>query len=83
MPTDILNLRTLSFVMMLAMIVSSLIMSFVTLTQRTYPGFGLWTIGNLLASVGFFLLGVNLAPRKRVEQRRLPCIRITDERDQW
>ncbi|HKX83296.1 MAG TPA: diguanylate cyclase [Pyrinomonadaceae bacterium] len=58
MPTDILDLRTLSFVMMLAMIVSSLIMSFVTLTQRTYPGFGLWTIGNLLASVGFFLLGL-------------------------
>ena len=58
MSTDFLDLRTLSFVMMLAMIVSSLIMIFVILTQRTYPGFGLWTIGNLLAAIGFFLLGL-------------------------
>ena len=58
MPTDFLDLRTLSFVMMLAMIVSSLIMIFVIFTQRTYPGFGLWTIGNLLAAIGFFLLGL-------------------------
>ncbi|HEV8593163.1 MAG TPA: hypothetical protein VGQ55_13740, partial [Pyrinomonadaceae bacterium] len=58
MSTDFLDLRTLSFVMMLAMIVSSLIMIFVILTQRTYPGFGLWTVGNLLAAIGFFLLGL-------------------------
>jgi diguanylate cyclase (GGDEF)-like protein len=54
----LLDTRTLSFANMAGATVFSLAMLFIWGTRKTYPGFGLWTIGNVAAASGFFLLSL-------------------------
>ena len=52
-----LDLQTLSFVLVLAALFLTLVITFVWLTQKTYIGFGLWVISNIIVAVGILLLG--------------------------
>jgi diguanylate cyclase (GGDEF)-like protein len=58
MSSVILDIRTLTFVLMLVSAVLSLVMVFVWRTNKTYDGFGWWTIANLAGAFGFLLLGL-------------------------
>jgi diguanylate cyclase (GGDEF)-like protein len=58
MSSVILDMRTLTFVLMLVSAVLSLVMVFVWRTNKTYDGFGWWTIANLAGAFGFLLLGL-------------------------
>jgi diguanylate cyclase (GGDEF)-like protein len=51
-----LDLTTLSVVIMTVTAFLCATMIFVWRVQRTYPGFGLWTLANLVAAIGFFFL---------------------------
>ena len=51
-----LDLTTLSVVIMTVTAFLCATMLFVWRVQRTYPGFGLWTLANLVAAIGFFFL---------------------------
>lgn len=52
-----LDIRTLTFVLMLVSAILSLLMLYIWRTNKTYPGFGLWTLANCVGAVGFFLMG--------------------------
>lgn len=59
----LLDLRTLSVVLMAVTAFLSLAMLFIWRVQKTYSGFGWWTFANLMAAVGFFLLSLRgIAP---------------------
>ncbi len=53
-----LDLYTLAFVLMLVTAFLSASMCFIWRVQRTYPGFGLWTLANLISASGFFFLAL-------------------------
>lgn len=53
-----LDLRTLFFVLMLVAAVLSCFMIFIWRAHKTYPGFGTLAIANLVAALGFFLIGM-------------------------
>ncbi|MCY7348904.1 MAG: GGDEF domain-containing protein [Pyrinomonadaceae bacterium] len=58
MKSTVLDLRTLSFVLMLVTAFLSVTMCFIWRIQRTYSGFGWWTIANLVAAIGFLFLSL-------------------------
>lgn len=59
----LLDLRTLAVVLMVVTAFLSLTMYFIWRVQKTYPGFGWWTLANLVAAVGFALLSLRgMAP---------------------
>ena len=53
-----LDMRTLTFVLLLLSALLSLVMVFVWRTNKTYNGFGWWTLANLAGILGFLLLGL-------------------------
>lgn len=53
-----LDMRTLTFVLLLLSAILSLVMIFVWRTNKTYSGFGWWTLANLAGILGFLLLGL-------------------------
>ena len=57
--TDVfIDLRTLSFVLMLVTALMASVMFVIWKTQKTYPGVGYWTIANLVAAGGFLLIAL-------------------------
>lgn len=52
-----LDLKTLSFITMLVTLILSLITIFIWRANRTYQGFGFWTLANVSAAAGFALIG--------------------------
>ena len=58
MSSILLDLRTLSFTLMLVTALLSFVMIFIWRTQKTYRGFEIWAIGNFLGAIGFFLIGM-------------------------
>lgn len=58
MTSIFLDLRTLSFVLMLVTISLSILMMLIWRTNRTYPGFGFWAIANISAAAGFLFIGL-------------------------
>lgn len=58
-----LDIRTLAFVLVLVSAILSLLMLFIWRTNKTYPGFGFWTLANLAGAAGFLLIGLRgIAP---------------------
>jgi diguanylate cyclase (GGDEF)-like protein len=55
----LLDARTLSFANMAGATIFSLAMLYIWGTRKTYSGFGLWTIGNVLVGTGFWLLSLS------------------------
>ncbi len=53
----LLDLQTLSLVMVLVTAFLTFVMVFVWMTQKTYAGFGLWVISNITVAAGILLLG--------------------------
>ena len=53
------DLRTLFFTLALLSTVISVVMLYIWRTDRTYPGFGLWSIGNVFAAFGYFFVSFN------------------------
>lgn len=53
-----LDLRTLFYVLMLIAAVLSFFMIFIWRAHKTYPGFGTLAIANLVAALGFLLIGM-------------------------
>lgn len=58
MSSIFLDLRTLSFVLMLTTIALSILMMFIWKSSKTYPGFGFWAFANVFISLGFMLLSL-------------------------
>jgi diguanylate cyclase (GGDEF)-like protein len=58
MPSFTLDVRTLAFVLMLISATLSFLMLYIWRTNKTYPGFGLWTLANTAGAVGFVLIGL-------------------------
>ena len=57
--TDVfIDLRTLSFVLMLVTALMASVMFVIWKTQKTYPGVGYWTIANLVAAIAFLLIAL-------------------------
>ncbi|HSI87504.1 MAG TPA: hypothetical protein VK918_00475, partial [Pyrinomonadaceae bacterium] len=57
--TDVfIDLRTLSFVLMLVTALMASVMFVIWKTQKTYPGVGYWTVANLVAAGGFLLIAL-------------------------
>jgi diguanylate cyclase (GGDEF)-like protein len=57
--TDVfIDLRTLSFVLMLVTALMASVMFVIWKTQKTYPGVGYWTVANLVAAGAFFLIAL-------------------------
>ena len=50
------DIRSLVFVLIAVAIIECLAMAFIWSTRKTYPGFGLWTIGNATFAVAFLLI---------------------------
>lgn len=58
-----IDIRSLMMILMVVAAIECLAMFFVWLTQKTYPGFGLWTAGNAVFTAAFFLLALrNVIP---------------------
>lgn len=55
----LLDLQTLSFVLILVTAFLSFVIIFVWRTQKTYDGFGLWVLSNIAVAGGIILLGVD------------------------
>lgn len=51
-----LDIHSLLFVLILVAVMESLAMGFISLTRKTYAGFGLWTAGNAIHAVAFFCI---------------------------
>ena len=54
----LLDLQTLSFVLVLVTVFLTFVIVFVWRTQKTYTGFGLWVISNITVAIGILLLGL-------------------------
>ena len=59
MSSLLLDLKTLSLVLVLVTAFLTFVIIFVRLTQKTYDGFGLWVISNIAVAAGILLLGVD------------------------
>ncbi len=58
-----IDIRSLMMILMVVAAIECLAMFFVWLTQKTYPGFGLWAAGNAVFTAAFFLLALrNVIP---------------------
>lgn len=57
MSSNFLDLRTLFFSLALITTVISLIMLYVWRTEKTYRGFGIWSIGTFFSAIGYFFVG--------------------------
>lgn len=58
MPENFIDLRTLSFALMLVTGLMASVMYFVLRAQKTYPGTGFWVLSNLAGTLGFLCLGL-------------------------
>ena len=59
-----LDVRTLTVVMGTVILALSFCMGHYSVRRKTYPGFGLWTIGTILVSFAFFLVALReILPR--------------------
>ena len=58
-----IDIRSLMMILMVVAAIECLAMFFVWLTQKTYPGFGLWAAGNAVFTAAFFLFALrNVIP---------------------
>ncbi len=53
----LLDLKTLSFVLVSVTAFLTFVIIFVRFTQKTYSGFGLWVISNIVIAVGILMVG--------------------------
>ena len=58
MSSTFLDLRTISFTLMLITMILSFILCFIWRRSKTYPGFGLWVIANFMVAAGFLMLSL-------------------------
>ena len=58
MSSTFLDLRTISFTLMLVTMFLSFILCVVWRRNKVYPGFGLWVIANFTVATGFFFLSL-------------------------
>ena len=55
--SQFLNIHTLSVVMGATIIALGLSMVYYTVSRKTYPGFGAWTMGTILVGLASILVG--------------------------
>jgi len=56
MPSFLIDIRSLLFILMAGAAIECLAMLLIWLTRKTYSGFGLWTAGNATFAAAFFLI---------------------------